>query len=97
MRYMKDLPNRKSIRLQGWDYSGPGMYFITIGTWHQKHLFGKIINGKMQLSKCGGIIDKWWHRISDKYERVYLDAFIIMPNHIHGIIELKDSFCTGDS
>jgi len=85
----KPLPNRRSIRLKGYDYAQEGLYFITICCQHRAHLFGEIENGKMILNDAGEIANQCWQQIPDHFPNVILHEHIIMPNHIHGIIELK--------
>ena len=81
--------NRQSIRLQDHDYSSPGEYFITICTQNRECLFGDVVNGKMVLNECGKIAEKFWYQIPDRYKNVVLDAIVVMPNHIHGIIGIE--------
>jgi len=76
----------QSTRLVGWDYSSNGIYFITINTKFGKNYFGKIINKKMYLNNIGKIIKKYWYEIPNHFSNIKLDEFIVMPNHIHGII-----------
>ncbi|WKZ37613.1 MAG: hypothetical protein QY332_06660 [Anaerolineales bacterium] len=78
--------HRRSIRLQGYDYSQEGAYFVTIVTWRREFLFGNIVNGEMMLSPYGEIVQKWWGEIPAHFPNVETGAFVIMPNHIHGII-----------
>jgi REP element-mobilizing transposase RayT len=80
--------NRHSIRLKGYDYTKSGFYFITICTQHRKHLFGEIQNGKMFLNNAGTAIQNVWDEIPQFYNGINIDAFQIMPNHIHGIIHI---------
>ena len=82
--------HRRSIRLKEYDYSQVGLYFITICT--QKHLclFGKIEEGKMILNEYGIIAEKELIKTSEMRPNIHLDEFIIMPNHIHGIIEITN-------
>ncbi|MCF8303726.1 MAG: transposase [Bacteroidales bacterium] len=80
--------NRKNIRLQGYDYSSKGLYFITICTKDREHYFGKIDNQKFEYSAIGGIAYTYWHEIPEHFTNLRLGEFIIMPNHIHGIIEI---------
>lgn len=82
---------RHSIRLKGYDYSSEGGYYVTIVTRGRECLFGKIIDGEMHLSKYGEIIQKWWDEIPVHFLNVELGAFVIMPNHIHGIIFIIDN------
>ncbi len=76
----------ESARLRGWDYSSPGYYFITICTQNREYLFGDIINGEMVLSGCGEIAHQIWQEIPDHFDNIRLDNFVVMPDHIHGII-----------
>ncbi|EKD32864.1 MAG: hypothetical protein ACD_76C00130G0011, partial [uncultured bacterium] len=85
---MKNQWNRKSIRLRNYDYSKPGFYFVTICTQYRECWFGQIINDKMILNDTGTMIDKWWQKLPNKYNNVRLDEFKIMPDHIHGIIQI---------
>lgn len=81
--------NRKSIRLKEYDYSQNGAYFVTICTHNKEHLFGKI--GDMwEPTDFGKIADECWYAIPEHYPNVELDAFIVMPNHIHGIIWIQN-------
>jgi putative transposase len=78
--------NRRSIRLQGYDYSQAGAYFVTICTQSRKCLFGDIVDGKMQLNDAGRMIQQRWDEIPKHYPGIDTDEVVIMPNHIHGII-----------
>jgi REP element-mobilizing transposase RayT len=73
-------------RLMDYDYSLNGAYFVTLCTWHRKEIFGKIIAGVMQLNDWGKIVEQAWLRANQGFLNVSLDVFVIMPNHIHGII-----------
>lgn len=79
-----------SARLQQWDYRNAGAYFITICTENREPFFGHIAHGRMHLSPTGAIADVLWHEIKNHHPTVQLDAFIVMPNHIHGILILGD-------
>lgn len=81
----------KSSRLPDWDYAVPGLYFVTIGTQDHKHYLGSIKNRKMQLNQAGEIAEKSWIEIPQHHNNVLLDAFVIMPNHIHGILLIVDN------
>jgi REP element-mobilizing transposase RayT len=78
--------NRRSIRLKNYDYSSPGAYFITIVTNNRQYLFGEIVNNEMILNEYGEIANKYWYEIPKHYTNTQLDEYVIMPNHIHGII-----------
>jgi putative transposase len=87
MKYNPAIHHRRSIRLKGYDYTQPGAYFVTICTYHRDEIFGKIINGEMNLSPLGEIVCAEWMRSAElrKEIRIFDDEFIIMPNHLHGI------------
>jgi REP element-mobilizing transposase RayT len=82
-----------STRLQNWDYGWNAPYFVTICTQKREHYFGEIVDGKMQFSEIGKIAQQFWHEIPDHFPFVILDAFVVMPNHVHGIIIINK---TGD-
>jgi REP element-mobilizing transposase RayT len=77
---------RHSIRLPSYDYTSSGAYYVTICTKNRQHFFGEIRNEKMNLSKIGKIASQNWQDISNHYDRVELGEFVVIPNHIHGII-----------
>lgn len=77
-----------SARLQHWDYRWAGAYFITICTAKRIHYFGEIENRKMVLSNVGVIADVLWHEIKNHAKNVELGEFVVMPNHIHGVLIL---------
>lgn len=85
-----NIRHRKSIRLRGYDYSQAGAYFVTIVTFQRAGLFGEIINGEMVLNETGKIIQKWWDDIPIHFPGVETGAFVIMLNHVHGIIIIHD-------
>ncbi|WP_293667529.1 transposase [uncultured Parabacteroides sp.] len=86
--YNPDIHHRHSFRLQGYDYSQEGLYFVTICTHEHKYLFGEIKNDHMTLNNIGEIIKQTWFDLPNHIPNIILDAFCIMPNHIHGIIEI---------
>jgi REP element-mobilizing transposase RayT len=79
-----------SRRLESWDYSTPGGYFITICTHLKRPYFGKIIKGKLHLSSIGNIVAEEWEKTGSLRKNVDLDEYIVMPNHLHGIIILQN-------
>ncbi len=93
MKYDPDKHHRCSIRLKGYNYSQAGAYFITICTWQRQHLFGAIANGEMQLNDYGNITRFYWHNLLKHHSYLELDEFIIMPNHLHGLLVLTDDSC----
>ena len=80
----------ETTRLSVWDYSNPGWYFITINTKNHIEHFGKIINAKMILNDIGKIADKCWTDLPKHFVNIKLDYYVIMPNHIHGIIIINE-------
>jgi len=82
--------HRRSIRLKGFDYSSEGAYYVTIVVQGRECLFGEIIDDEMYLNEYGEIVQKWWDEIPIHFPNVELGAFVIMPNHIHGIIWIID-------
>lgn len=90
MPYNPDIHHRRSIRLKGYDYSRAGLYFLTLCCANRDHLFGHIEKGTMCLNLFGSIAWQEWLNTSTIRPNITLDAFIVMPNHIHGIIEIKE-------
>jgi REP element-mobilizing transposase RayT len=86
MNYNPEIHKRRSIRLKEYDYSEEGGYFITICTKERSCLFGNVIDCQIQLNNAGKMIETWWQKLSGKYENNQTDEYIIMPNHVHGII-----------
>jgi len=89
-----NLPNRKSIRLKGYDYSQAGLYFVTICTQNRKYLFGEISVGadlcvcpEMKLNDAGKMVKKWYFELENKFNDIKCREMVIMPNHFHCIIE----------
>lgn len=87
--YNPAIHHRKSIRLKGYDYAQEGFYFITICCQDRAQLFGKIEGTQLILNECGEIAHKCWLEIPEHFPNVALHDHIIMPNHVHGIIEIK--------
>lgn len=75
-----------SARLQKWDYPNNGAYFITICTQNRHHFFGYIQNQEMQLSEIGKLAEKFWYEIPNHFSMIELGNFVVMPNHVHGIL-----------
>jgi putative transposase len=84
------LPQRKNPRLKDYDYTQCGMYFVTICTHKRAHRFGYIENQEMHLNETGEIAAASWSEIPAHYPQVELDVFVVMPNHVHGIIVITD-------
>ena len=87
---LKNRPNnhavrRRSLRLEGFDYSKEGAYFVTICTRNRECLFGAVVDGEMRLNNVGRVVQTVWGGLSDRFPTIELDAFVVMPNHVHGI------------
>jgi putative transposase len=99
MREQPFLPHRCSIRLRAFDYSQPSAYFLTICARENKSLFGRIVDGKMALNALGRIVENCWREIPAHFPNVELATHAIMPNHMHGIIVIRQTMAprtTGD-
>jgi REP element-mobilizing transposase RayT len=90
MGYDPEKHHRQSIRLKGYDYSQPGAYYMTICTEGRACVLGEVVDGRMVLSAAGEIVQADWDGLPEHYPHVRLDAFQIMPNHVHGIIVLVE-------
>jgi len=91
MPYDPNRHHRRSIRLKGYDYTQPGAYFVTLVTYERMPLFGEIVNGEMRLNDIGRVAERCWLDIPSHFPHVALDAFVIMPNHVHGILWIIES------
>ncbi len=90
MKFDPKIHHRHSIRLQGYDYTQSGAYFVTIIAWQRECLFGEIVDGEMQLNQFGKIVERAWFDLPKHYPHVELGTFCIMPNHVHAVILLID-------
>ena len=79
------------MRLRGWDYSSPGCYFVTICVKNKECFLADIVDGKIVLNEYGKIVEARWLWLSNQYRYVELDAFVVMPNHVHGMIKITGS------
>ena len=84
------IHQRHSLRLVDYDYASAGAYFVTVCTHDRQCLFGEIVASKMILNEFGQIARDQWHQLAVRFENIELDAFIVMPDHIHGIIFIID-------
>lgn len=89
-RYEKYATHHTSRRTDGWDYTRPAAYFVTICTQDRACLFGTVERGRMWLNALGKIVAEEWQRSESIRDRVHLDAFVVMPNHLHGIVVFAD-------
>lgn len=80
--------HRRSVRLRGFDYGGPGAYFVTLCTRRRAPIFGRVAEDDVRLTACGAIAADEWRRIAVVRPYVRLDAFVVMPDHLHGLLVL---------
>ena len=92
MGFDPERHHRRSIRLRGYDYTQPGAYFVTLVTQNRVCLFGEVVDGEMRLNALGIIVQEEWFRsaVIRPYVRLFPDEFVVMPNHVHGIIWIVD-------
>jgi len=91
MTLYKNKYRIESTRLKGRDYSSPGAYFITTCTKNKIPYFGEITDGQIVLSGSGKIVKKYWREIPDHFGNTKLDEFVVMPDHIHGILIIDNN------
>lgn len=82
--------HRRSIRIRGWHYASPGWYFLTFGTWQRRRLLAEVRGRRMCLTPAGRVVEASWHAIPAHFPGVTLDAFVVMPDHVHGLVHLDD-------
>lgn len=90
MKYNPDKHHRRSIRLPGYDYSQSGAYFVTICAYQRQCLFGNVVDGRMVLNQYGAIVADEWQKSSVIRQEIELDGWMVMPNHFHGIVIIKN-------
>jgi putative transposase len=88
MSYDREKHHRRSVRLKGYDYAEAGAYFITICAQDRGCVFGDIADGQVRLGPAGEVVRRCWEELPKKYPTIELDAFELMPNHLHGIVGL---------
>ena len=89
--------HRRSIRLKGHDYSSAGGYYVTIVAWQREFLFGEVVNKEMILSRFGLVAKQQWEKLPKRFPNIELGAYMIMPNHMHGIILITNGRGTAGS
>ena len=85
------MRDRRSMRLPEYDYTRGGVYFVTICTYRFASLFGRIVNGNVQLNGLGRLVEEEWRRTAEIRPSVDVDLFVVMPNHVHGLLRISDS------
>jgi REP element-mobilizing transposase RayT len=88
LAFQPHIHHRRSIRLRDFDYSQSAWYFVTICTHERQCLLGEVVDGQMTINACGQIINDAWAELPAKFSTVKTHDFVVMPNHIHGVIEL---------
>ena len=88
VRFDREKHHRRSIRLPGYNYTQPGAYFVTVCAHGRECLFGEIVDAKMALNQYGRVVARCWEQLNREYARVKLDRWVVMPNHLHGIIAI---------
>lgn len=96
MPYDPNRHHRRSIRLRGYDYRQPGWYFVTICTHGRQPWFGTVRGDGLQANDAGRMIERWWAALSNKFPVVRTDAFVVMPDHVHGIIVITTPIVDAD-
>lgn len=89
IKHLRQHPLSPSIRLPDYDYTRPGAYFVTVCTFERKSLLGSITAGEMVLNSNGKIVQACWKEIKNHFSDVELPAYVVMPNHFHGVIIIK--------
>ena len=87
-RYDPQKHHRRSIRLRGYDYTQPGAYFVTLCTQGRECYFGEVVETEMVLNDAGQMIRAGWERLTERFPAIQLDMYVVMPNHLHGIITI---------
>lgn len=97
MRPPTMLPNRRSLRAKAWDYTRAGPYFVTLVTHERGMLFGEVASGLMALSSFGRVVQQEWEASVNIRQELTLDIFVVIPNHIHGIVWLPEANETNEA
>jgi len=92
MKY-NPVKRHRSIRLKDYDYKQPGAYFVTIVAYDRAGLFGDIVDGEVHLSRYGELVSTYWQAIPKHFPHAEMDVFVVMPNHVHGIISIIVGAC----
>ena len=93
-RYDPEWDHRRSIRMPGWDYGAAGAYFVTIVSYERELLFGTVVDGAVALSPLGLIVHEEWVASGAIRREIGLDLFVLMPNHVHGIVWIANDGST---
>ena len=91
MPFDPETHHRRSIRLKNYDYAQPGAYFVTLCVENKAFLLGEVADGQVQLTDAGTVVESWWNQVPGRFRPVELDAYVLMPNHLHGVLMLSAS------
>ena len=94
MVYDPGIHRRRSLRLKGYDYTHVGAYFVTIVTQGRLCLFGEIVGKKMRLNEAGEMVCRFWEALPQRFPTIEIGMFVVMPNHLHGIVVIKNRATT---
>ena len=97
MGYESEKYNRRSMQMKEYDYSLPGAYFVTLLASGRKHLFGKVNLDQVELNEIGKIVEYCWLKIPKYFDNIKLDEYVIMPDHLHGIIFIEAALGKGEA
>jgi len=95
MRFNPDIHRRRSVRLKRWDYASRGAYFVTVCAHGRECVFGEVRSGRVVLNGADKIVESAWNDLPLHYPRVELDVFVVMPNHVHGILIIGRGLSVG--
>ena len=84
-------PHRRSIRLRGYDYAQSGAYFVTVVVQDRLCLLGDVVDQEMRTNETGEMVRRLWEGLPGRFPFIQLDAFVVMPNHVHGILVIDES------
>ena len=90
MTYNPDIHHRRSVRLREFDYSSVGGYFVTTCVQNRECLFGDVLDGVMVLNDAGRLVESVWEGLIERFSSIKLDAFVVMPNHVHFIVNIAE-------
>jgi len=97
MSYDPHQHQRRSIRLRGYDYAQPGEYFVTICVQQHECLLGKVVADEMAPNDAGEMVASWWTELPRKFPSCGVDGFVVMPNHVHGIVVIREAAVGADA
>ena len=89
MPFDPERHHRRSIRLRGYDYTQPGSYFVTICVEDRARVFGDVFDAEMALTRLGRTVEEAWRGLPRRFRGLAIDAFVVMPNHVHGLLWLE--------